>query len=330
MEFMSTSTLSSRRAGFIRSISTPWISRRIRRRFGASSEEGRREITTLLRDVWQADGAIDAGVEKEDPEQMLRNLEERTDRNRRLVIPWLDAAQRLDGLRVLEIGCGTGCGTIPLAEQGAQVTALDVRDDSLQVTRARLKARNLSAELLRLNAEELTSRLADKTFDMVLFWASLEHMTIPERLTALRDGWSLLRPDGLLGLIDTPNRLWDFDAHASQLPFFHWLPLEIALPYAAQSPRPSCRALAEGNDETALCRYGGSMSFHELTLAVGSAETLDVVSGLDDYLRRRNLPRLLRWSLGRDRRYQKMLRRRRPKIHRAFFEENLQLLIRKP
>ena len=70
-----------------RAVSTPRIPLHLRRRFGAPSEAGRLAIEALFRDVWKADGAIDVGVEKESPADMLRNLEERTDRNRRLVIP---------------------------------------------------------------------------------------------------------------------------------------------------------------------------------------------------------------------------------------------------
>lgn len=323
-------TQPSIRWGLVRALSTPRISRRLRRRFGAPNEAGRREILRQLRDGWEADGSVDTAGGKETPEDMLRNLEERTDRNRRLVIPWLDSAQPLDGLTILEVGCGTGCGTIPLAEQGAKVLGVDLRDDSLRVARARLEAQNLSAELLRLNADELASFLGGKSFDMVLFWASLEHMTILERLTALQNGWTLLHHGGLLGLIDTPNRLWDYDAHASQQPFFHWLPEDIALPFANKSPRPSCQALSGANEKTALYRYGDSMSFHEISLAIAPAESLKVVSGLDKFLRRRNLPRWLRWIVGRDRRYCNLIRRRCPNLHRAFFEESLQLLIRKP
>lgn len=327
---MSSAARASFGSRLVKAVSTPRVPLRLRRRFGAPSEAGRQAIQALLRDVWRADGAIDVGVEKESPDDMLRNLEERTDRNRRLVIPWLDAARPLDGLTVLEIGCGTGCGTIPLAEQGAKVMGVDLRDDSLQVARARLEAQNLSAELLCLNADEIASFLGRKPFDMVLFWASLEHMTVKERLAALRDGWDLLHGGGLLGLIDTPNRLWDFDAHGSLLPFFHWLPMDVALPFAVESPRPSCRTIAERNDEIVLCRYGGSMSFHEFSLAITPAESLDVASGLDEFLRRRNFARRIRWLVSRDRRYRNLLRRRCPQIHRAFFEENLQLLIRKP
>ncbi|MBN1556490.1 MAG: class I SAM-dependent methyltransferase [Phycisphaerae bacterium] len=310
-------------------LSTPWISSRLRRRFGAPEEQGRQGILTLLRDEWRSPGAIDREGEDEQPEGMLRDLEERTERNRRLVIPWLDAARRLAGAKILEVGCGTGCGVIPLAEQGAEVTGVDLRDDSLRVAEARLAAQHLSARLMNVDAQTLSTHFAGESFDMILFWASLEHMTPAERIASLREAWDLLSSGGLLGVIDTPNRLWDFDAHASRLAFYHWLPSQIALPFAARSSRPSCRALADG-DEESLCRYGRSVSFHEFALAIAPAESLQVVSGLDEFLRRRNLPRLFRRLLSSDRRYSGLIRRRCPQIHRAFFEESLQLLLRKP
>ncbi|MBN1942643.1 MAG: methyltransferase domain-containing protein [Phycisphaerae bacterium] len=321
---------SSRRARWLTALTTPRIPPRLSARFGSPSEAGRQAVLALLRDDWQSNGAADRGQAGESPEEMLRDLEARTGRNRRLVIPWLDAARPLADAAILEVGCGTGCGTVPLTEQGAKVTGVDLRDDSLRVTRARLEAQGLSARLIRLNADELAAGLAGESFDVVLFWASLEHMTPAERLVALRGAWDLLPAGGLLGVIDTPNRLWDYDAHASQLPFFHWLPPRIALPYAARSSRPSCRALAAA-DEDALYRYGRSVSFHEFDLAVAPAETLDVVSGLDEFLRRHNFPRRLRWWCpGRDRRHARRLRRRCRRVHQAFFEESLQLLIRKP
>lgn len=329
MPDMSVFRNSSFRRRLAERLATPRIPAHLRRRFGSPSQAGRRAVLSLLRDEWHSDGAIDRPGARETPEDRCRDLEERTDRNRRLVIPWLDAACRLEGASILEVGCGTGCGTVPLAEQGARVVGVDLRDDSLRVARARLEAQGLSARLVRLNAEDLSS-LAGESFDMVLFWASLEHMTIPERLAALRGAWNLLPSGGFLGAIDTPNRLWDFDAHASQLPFFHWLPPELALPWAGKnSPRPSCRLCAAEKID-ALYRYGSSVSFHEFALALGPIERLPVVSGLNDFLRRRNLARRLRWRFSRDRKYARLLRRRSPRLPEAFFEESLQLLIRKP
>src|SRR5215510_3610517 len=57
----------------------------------------------------------------------------RLDTDRHAIIPWLDEARSLRDSSVLEIGCGTGCSTIALAEQGAMVTAIDVDEHSLKV-----------------------------------------------------------------------------------------------------------------------------------------------------------------------------------------------------
>src|SRR5688500_14623008 len=55
------------------------------------------------------------------------------DGDRSTVIPWLDRVRRLEGLRVLDIGCGTGSSTVALAEQGARVTAIDIDAGALRV-----------------------------------------------------------------------------------------------------------------------------------------------------------------------------------------------------
>jgi len=72
---------------------------------------------------------------------------------------------------------------------------------------------------------------------MVIFFASLEHMTHSERQRSLRAAWQLLADGGILCVIEAPNRLWLFDDHTADLPFFHWLPDEIALEYLKQTPR---------------------------------------------------------------------------------------------
>ncbi|MGO9524812.1 class I SAM-dependent methyltransferase [Mycobacterium sp.] len=54
-------------------------------------------------------------------------------------VPWINELRRLDGARVLEIGCGTGSSVMALVEQGADVTGIDVVPESIEVTRARLR-----------------------------------------------------------------------------------------------------------------------------------------------------------------------------------------------
>ena len=63
---------------------------------------------------------------------------------RRHVVPWLDRARALQGCRVLEIGCGRGASTIALAEQGCQVTGVDVDQAALDEAKARCEKLGLT------------------------------------------------------------------------------------------------------------------------------------------------------------------------------------------
>jgi 2-polyprenyl-3-methyl-5-hydroxy-6-metoxy-1,4-benzoquinol methylase len=143
-------------------------------------------------------------------------------------VPWLDAAYPLDGARILEIGCGTGESTLALAEQGAVVTGLDVDEAALSVGRERLKLYGLEADLRLGNAANVASELPGQTFDMVIFFASLEHMTLQERFAAMEQTWGMLKPGGVWVVVEAPNRLWFWDGHTSMENFYNWLPDELA------------------------------------------------------------------------------------------------------
>ena len=91
----------------------------------------------------------------------------------------------------------------------------------------------------RANIVDALPKLAGRTFDFVIFYASLEHMTHGERIASIRESWQLLGPDSLWCVIETPNRLWYHDGHTSLLPFFMWLPDELAFEYSRLSPRTS-------------------------------------------------------------------------------------------
>ena len=174
----------------------------------------------------------------------------RLDSDRRLVIPWLDAAQPLRGSRILEIGCGTGSSSVALAEQGASVVGIDIDEGSLAVGRDRAAAYGVDVEFRALNADQLADTFTVGQFDSIIFFAALEHMTLAERLSALRDAWGMLNLGGLLTVVETPNRLWWFDAHTARLPFFHWLPNELAFEQLRHSARENFRTVPRTHSGT--------------------------------------------------------------------------------
>jgi S-adenosylmethionine-dependent methyltransferase len=250
------------------------------------------------------------------------------------VIPWLDAARPLAGARILEIGCGTGASTVALAEQGATVTAIDIDEPSLRVARDRCSAHHVQCEIVQANGAAAREFLERERYDFVIFFACLEHMTHAERMQSMHETWHAL-PDGALWcLIETPNRLWFFDDHTSQLPFFNWLPDELAFAHSRFSPREplrsSYRALSASTMESFL-RHGRGVSFHEFDVAIADASSLDVVSSLPLWRRTRGLfgLRELARRYKRPFRLERALASFRPDIHRGFFQPYLDLIIRK-
>ena len=248
-------------------------------------------------------------------------------------VPWLNAALPLDGARILELGCGTGESTLALAEQGAIVTGVDIDNDALQVGRERLRLHDLNAEFLTGNAANLDTTLKTRTFDAVIFFASLEHMTHSERCGAMTQSWSLVRPGGIWSVIEAPNRLWFWDGHTSMSNFYNWLPDSVAWQWAKHAQREAFADAIESDkaiNDVQLARWGRGVSFHEFDIVFDDVRALDVVSDKTGFLRRSNPFMMAHGLVSRTRKYERFLERLEPDIHAGFFRQYLDLIIRKP
>lgn len=245
---------------------------------------------------------------------------------RKFVIPWINSVHHLEGAHVLEIGSGTGNSTVALAEQGANTVGCDVCEKSVMLARQRLKAFGLDADLHVMNGVEIAQ--LNQHFDLVFHWASLEHMTYSERLASLADAWKIINPNGLLVVVESPNRLWYWDSHTSEQAFFHWLPDELAIPYAKFSPRKRFAADIDIH-RFSLARYGRGVSFHEYELAIGKHVTSRTCSSLGEYLGTNPMRRILRyWT--KEYRYMRLLSNIRGiPPHVGWREQTLTLAIRK-
>jgi 2-polyprenyl-3-methyl-5-hydroxy-6-metoxy-1,4-benzoquinol methylase len=261
-------------------------------------------------------------------DHLIRRLE----RNREPVIPWLTSLRSLKGARVLEIGCGTGSSTVALAEQGAKVIGIDIHPPSLAVAQARAQAYGLDVRFLAANATDVHRLFARETFDLVLFYATLEHMTVAERLSAIRSTWEMLPPKGLWCVIEAPNRLWYVDTHTAFLPFFHWLPDDLAMYYGTQSKRSISKQEDDPTNSESLLhflRHGRGVSYHEFEIALGRLAFQRIVSSMPTFLRRENALRWLVWRLSQERRYEHFLARVGPDIHPGYYHEWLHLILEK-
>ena len=103
------------------------------------------------------------------------------------------------GCRVLEIGCGTGKATVPLAERGCRVVAVELGEQMAAVARRRL-SRFDAVEVIRSVFEDWP--LPDERFDVV-FSATAFHWIDPSvRVAKSADA---LRPGGVLATVSTEH-----------------------------------------------------------------------------------------------------------------------------
>jgi SAM-dependent methyltransferase len=101
------------------------------------------------------------------------------------------------GDRVLEIGCGTGQVTVPLAERGLRITALEPGADLAAIARTKLTA-HPDAEVVQRRFEDYD--LPPEQFDLVVS-ATAFHWVDPKiRVTKSA---AALRPGGHLAIIHT-------------------------------------------------------------------------------------------------------------------------------
>lgn len=260
------------------------------------------------------------------------HLIRRTNTFRTTVIPWLANARALNGAAILEIGCGTGSSTVALAEQGARVAAIDISEGSLTVAQERCSLYGLDVSFAQANATEAHRVFSGQHFDFLIFFATLEHMTHNERLAAMSSTWAMLPKGSLWGVVDTPNRLWFFDNHTSWLPFYHWLPNDLAFAYSRFSPRDTLSGRYRERDDRAMLdflRQGRGVSFHEFELTLGRVADLNVLSSLPLFLREQNFLRRAVWRLSDESRYATLLANTGPPIHQGFYEQYLNLIIQK-
>ncbi|QAX31432.1 bifunctional 2-polyprenyl-6-hydroxyphenol methylase/3-demethylubiquinol 3-O-methyltransferase UbiG [Leisingera sp. NJS204] len=105
------------------------------------------------------------------------------------------------GLRLLDIGCGGGLLSEPMARLGATVVGADAAEGNLPVARIHAEQSDLEIDYRHTTAEALAA--AGEQFDVVLNMEVVEHVADPlSYLTATR---TLLKPGGL-EICSTINR----------------------------------------------------------------------------------------------------------------------------
>jgi len=132
------------------------------------------------------------------------------------------------GMTVLELGCGAGYFTQELARSGADIVAIDVSPELLEIARANCSAPNVRYQIQ--NAQALS--YSEAVFDSVVGSSVLHHLEIEE---ALREIYRVLKPMGTIYFTE-PNMLNPQIAIQKNIP---WIK----------------RKLGDSPDETAFVRW---------------------------------------------------------------------------
>ncbi len=249
------------------------------------------------------------------------HITERSQGFRDYVIPWLDGVHALAGAQVLEVGAGTGAATLPLLEQGAIVTGIDIAAKSLTLNRQRLELHGYQAQLLQHDATKITD-LA-KQFDLIIFFANYEHLTYDERKAALQGAWQSLAQGGHIAIIECPNRLWYNDVHTTLDNFYNWLPDELAVDYLKQYGPQHYRDLfgqvSPSELTCTLARAGRAASYHDLEVIIGPLDNLNFAEGLMDFRRRQDANLEAWWQSSKEARYRDLIMSLEPNKPGCFF-----------
>ena len=115
--------------------------------------------------------------------------------------------QHLDlqpGMKVLDVGCGPGRLTIPIAEQvgpQGEVVGIDIQPGMLRRAQEKARAANLNnIRFLQVGAGEGTSGLGRSEYDRAVLVTVLGE--IPDREAALKEICNALKPGGILSVTE--------------------------------------------------------------------------------------------------------------------------------
>jgi 2-polyprenyl-6-hydroxyphenyl methylase/3-demethylubiquinone-9 3-methyltransferase len=134
-----------------------------------------------------------------DPESEFRPLHQINP----LRLGWIDGLAPLQGLNVLDVGCGGGILSDSMARKGARVTGIDLSTKALKVAQLHaLEAGTPNVQYREVSAEALAAETPGQ-FDVVTCMEMLEH--VPDPASVVRACSTLVKPGGWV-FFSTINR----------------------------------------------------------------------------------------------------------------------------
>lgn len=119
---------------------------------------------------------------------------------------YLFAAERIQGMSVLDLGCGTGYGAKILAQRAKQVVAADVDASPLRYGEETYP----DAKIQRVHVAPISDGqglpFKDSSFDAIVSYEVIEHVPVEQMEAFFAEIARVLKPDGMF-ILSTPNKL---------------------------------------------------------------------------------------------------------------------------
>jgi len=111
---------------------------------------------------------------------------------------------------ILDMGCGTGRFTIPLAQVARKVTGLDVSAAMIAKAREKAEEAGLSIDFREADMENMP--FLDNSFDTVICMLALMHIPIESRQRVFTEASRVLKPGGTM-IVSVKNAIFERLSH---------------------------------------------------------------------------------------------------------------------
>lgn len=101
------------------------------------------------------------------------------------------------GMRVLDVGCGTGAQLAIYQQGGCEVSGIDLSPSMLKVATSKF-----GEKAALTNSDAIRMPYPNDTFDLVLSSLFLHQLNAQQRSAALEEAMRVLQPDGQILLVD--------------------------------------------------------------------------------------------------------------------------------
>ena len=133
--------------------------------------------------------------------------------------------------RIMDFGCGCGASTIILAKMfpGSQIVGIDIERDFLLIAEKRAAFYDCKNVKFIQSASGMQLRKDIGEFEYIILSGVYEHMLPDERNTMIPQVWSILKPEGILFINQTPLKYYFIESHTTGFPLLNYFPDKVVL-----------------------------------------------------------------------------------------------------